>query len=109
LQFEIAIAAGHYCEWVHKTVDMSSEKETFESFFQTLRLECERGEPFYMNWTVPMDAPDLLYYQVKKNTPIIPNIYFLLPSRVKRAPVVLKLCNLLAFRVSPVAYSATIL
>jgi hypothetical protein len=60
--------AGHYCEWVHKTVDMSSEKDTFESFFQTLRLECERGEPFYMNWTVPMDAPDLLYYQVKNRS-----------------------------------------
>lgn len=53
---------------MHKTVDMSSEKETFDSFFQTLKLECERGEPFYMNWTVPMDAPDLLYYQVKNGS-----------------------------------------
>lgn len=58
-------AAGRYCELAHKSIDRSAESETFEQFFETLRLECEPGEPAYLNWTVPMDAPDLLYYQVK--------------------------------------------
>lgn len=58
-------AAGRYCEFAHKSIDRSAESETFEQFFDTLRLECEPGEPAYLNWTVPMDAPDLLYYQVR--------------------------------------------
>lgn len=58
-------AAGRYCEFAHKSIDRSAESETFEQFFNTLRLECEPGEPAYLNWTVPMDAPDLLYYQVR--------------------------------------------
>lgn len=57
-------AAGRYCEWAHKSVDKSMESETFEKFMETLRLECDQGEPAYLNWTVPMDTPDLLYYQV---------------------------------------------
>lgn len=55
---------GRYCEWAHKSIDKSAEKETFAEFFDTLRLECENGQPGYLNWTVPVDAPDLLYYQV---------------------------------------------
>lgn len=58
-------AAGRYCEWAHKTIDRSSEKETFQEFMDTLRLDCEDGSPAVLNWTVPMDAPDLLYYQVR--------------------------------------------
>lgn len=57
-------ASGRYCEWAHTSIDKSSESETFEQFKKTLRLECDSGEPGYLNWTVPMDAPDLLYYQV---------------------------------------------
>lgn len=59
----IPTAAGRYCEWQHKTVDKSAEIETFEEYMKTLVLECEDGEPGYLNWTVPADAPDLLYYQ----------------------------------------------
>ncbi|XP_044743413.1 protein Skeletor, isoforms B/C [Chrysoperla carnea] len=56
-------AAGRYCEWEHKTVDRSAETETFTEYVETLRLNCDSGEAAIMNWTVPMDAPDLLYYQ----------------------------------------------
>ncbi|XP_012348052.1 protein Skeletor, isoforms B/C isoform X2 [Apis florea] len=56
-------AAGRYCEWVHKTVDMSADMETFENFFETLRLECDKGEPAKLVWTVTEDTPDLVYYQ----------------------------------------------
>ncbi|KZC10983.1 Protein Skeletor, isoforms D/E, partial [Dufourea novaeangliae] len=56
-------AAGRYCEWVHKTVDMSKDMETFENFFETLRLECDKGEPAELVWTVAEDTPDTVYYQ----------------------------------------------
>jgi hypothetical protein len=56
-------ATGRYCELAHKSVDKSAESDTFEEYLETLRLECDQGEPGYLNWTVPMDAPDLLYYQ----------------------------------------------
>lgn len=58
------IAAGHYCEWQHTTVDKSTDIESFEDFVKTLKLECDPGEPAYLNWTVSMDTPDLVYYQV---------------------------------------------
>ncbi|KAH8374669.1 hypothetical protein KR200_003355, partial [Drosophila serrata] len=54
---------GRYCEWEHQTVDRSLEIETFEEYMKTLEYKCEDGEPGYLNWTVPMDAPDQLYYQ----------------------------------------------
>nr|XP_031827356.1 protein Skeletor, isoforms B/C [Nomia melanderi] len=56
-------AAGRYCRWVDKTVDMSEEMETFENFFETLRLECDKGEPAELIWTVAEDTPDVVYYQ----------------------------------------------
>lgn len=63
-------AAGRYCEWTHRSIDKSSESDTFEDFMETLRLECDQGKPAYLNWTVPMDAPDILYYQVNDLTVI---------------------------------------
>ncbi|EDV91602.1 GH17979 [Drosophila grimshawi] len=59
----IPTAVGRYCEWKHRTVDRSSEIETFEEYKDTLIFQCEDGEPGYMNWTVPMNAPNTLYYQ----------------------------------------------
>ncbi|XP_062537926.1 protein Skeletor, isoforms B/C isoform X1 [Armigeres subalbatus] len=58
-------AVGRYCEWKHKTVDKSEQIETFEEFMTTLKLECDNPEaqPGYLNWTVPYDAPDMVYYQ----------------------------------------------
>nr|XP_018906629.1 PREDICTED: protein Skeletor, isoforms B/C-like [Bemisia tabaci] len=57
------IAAGRYCEWTHKTIDRSMQTPTFEEFFETLRLECEEGEPATLNWTVAPETPSLVYYQ----------------------------------------------
>ncbi|XP_057339793.1 protein Skeletor, isoforms B/C isoform X2 [Microplitis mediator] len=56
-------AAGRYCEWAHQTVDMSENSLTFASFFDTLRLDCDQGEPAKLVWTVTPDTPDLVYYQ----------------------------------------------
>lgn len=68
-EYPYPTAAGRYCEWTHKDIDKSPTTETFKEFMETLRLECDRGKPAYLNWTVPMDAPDLLYYQVIKFVP----------------------------------------
>ncbi|XP_048522667.1 protein Skeletor, isoforms B/C isoform X2 [Dendroctonus ponderosae] len=57
------IATGRYCEWAHKSIDRALESDTFENYKATLRLECDDGQATFFNWTVPMDAPDTLYYQ----------------------------------------------
>ena len=58
--------AGRYCEYVHRTIDQSHNSISFESFFSTLRLECdENGEPAKFFWYVEEDTPDTVYYQVK--------------------------------------------
>ncbi|XP_014468058.1 PREDICTED: protein Skeletor, isoforms B/C isoform X2 [Dinoponera quadriceps] len=56
-------AAGRYCEWVRTTVDSADNYETFNSFFRTLELKCDKGEPAKLVWTVEEDTPDLVYYQ----------------------------------------------
>lgn len=60
----MCVVAGRYCEWEHNTIDQSKDIETFEEYMKTLHLVCEDGKPAVMNWTVPLNAPDLLYYQV---------------------------------------------
>jgi hypothetical protein len=57
-------AAGRYCEWQHLTVDKSTDIETFEEYKKTLKLDCEPGAPAVLNWTVSLDTPNLVYYQV---------------------------------------------
>ncbi|XP_020298451.1 protein Skeletor, isoforms B/C isoform X2 [Pseudomyrmex gracilis] len=56
-------AAGRYCEWERIVVDNADNYETFKSFFQTLELKCEKGEPAKLEWTVEENTPDLVYYQ----------------------------------------------
>lgn len=58
-------AAGRYCEWFRTTVDNPDNYETFKSFFKTLELKCDQGEPGKLVWTVEKDTPDLVYYQVR--------------------------------------------
>jgi hypothetical protein len=62
-RYPYATAAGRYCEWQHKSVDRSTESETFEEYMKTLRLECDEGEPKTLAWTVDINTPDLVYYQ----------------------------------------------
>ncbi|KAJ6637834.1 Protein Skeletor, isoforms B/C [Pseudolycoriella hygida] len=56
-------AAGRLCEWKPKTTDKYAEVNTFEEYLKTLELQCEPGESAFLNWTVAMNTPDLLYYQ----------------------------------------------
>ncbi|XP_057663015.1 protein Skeletor, isoforms B/C isoform X1 [Diorhabda carinulata] len=76
--------AGRYCEWTHKSVDRSAESETFDEFIKTLRLECDQGEPAYLNWTVPSDAPDLLYYQCYTHTNLGWKIHIVEPGYISQ-------------------------
>lgn len=62
--FSYPTAAGRYCEWTRNTVDNADNYETFKSFFQTLELKCDKGEPAKLVWTVEEDTPDMLFYQV---------------------------------------------
>lgn len=64
-QYPRATAAGRYCEWQHMTIDKSADIETFEDYKKTLRLECESGETAVLNWTVALDTPPIVYYQVR--------------------------------------------
>lgn len=64
--FPIPSGVGRYCEWQHVTIDKSESIETFAEYKKTLHLECEDGMPGVLNWTVPMEAPDILYYQVSE-------------------------------------------
>lgn len=59
------IAAGRYCEWSRTTVDNADNYKTFKSFSETLELKCDKGEPAKLIWTVEMDTPNLVYYQVQ--------------------------------------------
>lgn len=47
-------------------MDKWAVSETFEDYTQTLILECEsdREQPANLTWTVPLNAPNTLYYQV---------------------------------------------
>lgn len=56
--------AGRFCEWKFKSYDRSAEMETFQAFFDSLKLSCEEGFPDVLNWTVAEETPDLVYYQV---------------------------------------------
>lgn len=63
--FSFHLTAGRLCEWKPKTTDKYSDVNSFEEYLKTLELHCEPGNTALLNWTVAMDTPDLLYYQVK--------------------------------------------
>lgn len=61
----MAVLAGRFCEYAYKTTDQTTLYETFEQFLQTLERRCDPGEPAYLNWTVDVETPNIVYYQVK--------------------------------------------
>ena len=60
---------GPLCQWENTpTTGDTGSYDTFESYKETLERTCEPGDPATLTWTVGMDTPDLLYYQVKDHT-----------------------------------------
>ncbi|XP_041477203.1 uncharacterized protein LOC121425249 [Lytechinus variegatus] len=54
---------GPLCQW--ETTDDTEHPDSyasFEEFKSTLTVDCKPGDPGELVWTVPMDAPDILYY-----------------------------------------------
>lgn len=52
--------------YTSKGADKASESETFADYVSTLHKACEPGrdhEYGWVNWTVPFDTPDLVFYQ----------------------------------------------
>lgn len=72
------VVAGRFCEWKFKSYDRSSEMETFNAFFDSLKLSCEeKGKAEVLNWTVAEETPDLVYYQVNS----VDDIFTIFSSR----------------------------
>ena len=55
---------GRLCRWRHQNTDAWEDSLTFQEYKDSLYRNCENGYPSSLAWTVPEDAPDLLYYQV---------------------------------------------
>ncbi|CAG0884477.1 unnamed protein product [Darwinula stevensoni] len=66
--FPYPSAMGRLCEWQHKTTDKSESSETLEEYKKTLKLDCQAGRSGQLIWTVPLDAPKILYYQCYTHT-----------------------------------------
>lgn len=58
-------AAGRLCSWVHNTSDPRDADEflTFPKFRNSLRLQCDDGQPAILTWTPNDSTPDVVYYQ----------------------------------------------
>eukprot|EP00095_Tigriopus_kingsejongensis_P006476 maker-scaffold598_size127767-snap-gene-0.16 protein:Tk06476 transcript:maker-scaffold598_size127767-snap-gene-0.16-mRNA-1 annotation:"conserved hypothetical protein" len=63
---EVPTGVGPLCLYTSRGADKASESETFMDYRDTLRKACEPGRDYeygWVNWTVRLDTPDLVYYQ----------------------------------------------
>ncbi|XP_077521189.1 protein Skeletor, isoforms B/C-like [Amblyomma americanum] len=58
-------AAGRLCAWVYNTSEprQADEFATFPKFRNTLRLQCDDGQPAVLSWSPNESTPDVVYYQ----------------------------------------------
>eukprot|EP00096_Caligus_rogercresseyi_P009207 TRINITY_DN3088_c0_g1_i4.p1 TRINITY_DN3088_c0_g1~~TRINITY_DN3088_c0_g1_i4.p1 ORF type:complete len:687 (-),score=204.33 TRINITY_DN3088_c0_g1_i4:473-2533(-) len=59
--------SGRLCEWVEKSSRNSRNNQidasSFESYRESLELNCQEGQPGIIRWTPDENTPDLVYYQ----------------------------------------------
>lgn len=58
-------AVGRLCSWVHNTSDPRTADEymSFPKFRNSLRLQCDDGQPAILTWAPNDSTPDVVYYQ----------------------------------------------
>lgn len=58
-------AAGRLCAWLYNTSEprQADEFVSFPKFRNTLRLQCDEGQPAALSWTPNDSTPDVVYYQ----------------------------------------------
>ncbi|XP_017758174.1 PREDICTED: protein Skeletor, isoforms B/C isoform X1 [Eufriesea mexicana] len=55
---------GRLCNWVpDQNQPLADEFSSFGAYQRTLTLECDQGEPGFVEWTPDEDTPDTVYYQ----------------------------------------------
>lgn len=61
----IPSAAGRLCSWIYNTSDARQADEfiSFPKFRNTLRLQCDDGQPAILSWMPNESTPDVVYYQ----------------------------------------------
>ncbi|XP_037501293.1 LOW QUALITY PROTEIN: protein Skeletor, isoforms B/C-like [Rhipicephalus sanguineus] len=58
-------AAGRLCAWLYNTSEprQADEYASFPKFRNTLRLQCDDGQPAVLSWMPNDSTPDVVYYQ----------------------------------------------
>lgn len=55
---------GRLCNWVpDQNQPLADEFSSFGAYQRTLTLECDHGEPGFVEWVPDEDTPDTVYYQ----------------------------------------------
>ena len=58
-------ATGRLCNWTPNPEYAADDSPSFGAYQQTLKLECDDGEPGILRWTPDSNTPDTVYYQVR--------------------------------------------